>query len=482
MNGKRNLVLLVVFAGMLLYAVKGELPKDEAKLTEGVRLAEIPRKSFETVRVKNAKGEFTFVNPNPEVTKDDSELGFDTANWKLEGIKDSRIDPAGLSRIVSNLKELRFTDPIPPAELESDLSVYGLANPGVIVEVKGKDTKGEPRSFGVEVGGLNKYVSKRYARILGEPSIYLIADAIYGAADKARDSYRLKNPVSFLDSDLTGFEFKRPGQTIKAVRDNNRWRITEPIKATGGNFAIPDLLKGFRGLSVRSFVDDPAEVAKLGLDGANYSLKVDLGSKPAVVVRLGERKTKESQIEGVFQIEGEASAYIATSGVPKELSMELDKLREKRLFTFEWERAEKILVEMPKERVEISKVGEKWMLGDKEADTVFVKEFLRQWGTLEASSFPEANAKVAAFGFDKPSIKLSVRLEKATEDQVFIVGKSFSMSAKTKGAARGVKYYAARGDLSEPFIVDKESVDRLFPKPEALLKSTPAAGEAAAKE
>lgn len=482
MNSKKNLVLLVVFAGMLLYAVKGELPKDDAKLSDGIRLNDMSRQGIEKLHVKNAKGEFTFVNPNPIVIANDSELGFDTGAWTLEGIKDSRLDPAGVSRIVSNLKEMRFSNPIPPAELESDLSIYGLAQPEIVVSVEGKDKSGKESSFGVEVGGLNKYVEKRYARIVGEPSVYLVNDAIFGAANRGRDDYRLKTPITFSDADVTKFEFSRPGEQLEFSRDNNTWRIEKPIKATGGAFSIPEILKGFRNLSVKTYVDDPAEVAKLGLDKANYILKVARKGLPDVVVRLGERKTPQSQVEGVFQIEGQTVAYVANSGVPPELQMALTQMREKRLFSFGWERAVKAGFEMPNDKFELVKSGEEWKLGDKDADAVFVKELLRQWGTLEASDYPAANEPKTKFGFDKPTAKLTVKLDGDESEQVFVIGKSFSMTPKAKGQPKGVKYYAARNDLSEPFIIDKESAERLFPKKEALLKTPAPAGEAAAKE
>jgi hypothetical protein len=281
--------------------------------------------------------------------------------------------------------------------------------------------------------------------------------------------------------DLKKFEFKRPGETFEFVLDNNTWRIEQPFKATGSSFGILDVLKGFRNLSVSTYVDEPAEVAKLRLDKANYYLKVERKDKPAIVVRLGEQKAESSQLKSVFQIEGQPGAYIATTGIPSELTADLQKLREKRLFTFMWDRASKATFELPKDKFELVKTGDNWKLGDKDADAVFVKELLRQWGTLEASDFPLPSDSAKKFGFDKPAAKLTVQFEGGEPEQVFVVGSSFSMAAKTKGAAKGIKYYAARNELSEPFIVDKESAERLFPKKEALLKTPAPEGEAAAK-
>ena len=482
MNSKRNVLLLVVFLGLLAYMIRGELPKDKAKSLEGQRLVDMPRKAIISLTVKNSAGEFKLRNTDPQQSKEDSELGFDTDKWQLDGVVGSRLDPAGVGRLISNMKELRFSEPIPSAELEADLSIYGLANPPVVVTWQGKDTEGKERAIGVEIGSLNKYVSKRYARIVGEPEVYLVADGIFGAANRGSSDFRLKNPVSFADSDVAKIEFKRGAEQFEFVETTAGWDMLQPFKATASKLAVADILRGFRNLQVNVFVDSPEEVKKLGFDKARYALKVQRKDKAEIVVRIAEKKNEQSALQAVFQIEGEPGAYISNSVVPSELTVEADKLRERRLFSFEWDRATKVSLELASDKLELTKVGEEWTLDGKPADAVFVKELLRQWGTVEAKAFPATTVKAGQLGFDKPTAKMTVAFDgDRPTPQVFVVGAKFKLPSKSK-ATKIFNYYAARGDLSEPFTVDEESVLRLMPKRDALLKLTPPADEAAAKE
>lgn len=478
MNSKRNLLLLLVFAALLFYVRQSELGRDESQITEGLRLSSIPRKGFESVEVSNSHGTFSFKNPKPEVTADDSELGFDPSTWQVEGVKDSRLDPAVIGRLISNLKELRFTNPIPPNELESDLSVYGLKTPGIVVSVKGKDSKGIEQQFGVEIGGLNKYVSKRYARIVGEPAIYLVNDSIFAAANRKRDDYRLKNPITFTDNEVEHVSFVRPGLQFEFEPAGNLWKMSKPIQASASSTGVSELLRGFRELQASYYIDSPDEVAKLGLKSAPYKLAVKRKNQPDLVVLVGQKKSADSSLHAVFQIEGQEAAYESSSGIPNNLTVEVEKLREKRLFNYQWDRVKSAKFELPNDKFEIVKSEGGWKIGDKDADDVFVRELFRQWGTVEAIGFPAPTPSPKLLGFDQPAVKVTMTLDGVNEPIVFVIGKKFQIRSKSKGP-KVFGYYAGRGDLQEPFEIDDEAAKRLFPKKEALLKPVTSAVEAA---
>ena len=118
--------------------------------------------------------------------------------------------------------------------------------------------------------------------------------------------------------------------------------------------------------------------------------------------------------------------------------------------------------------ISIVKTGETWSVNSHPGDDNFVKQLIMSMSELSADSFPVDNRD---YGFSNPRLKAVVRLQQPEADKKIVERTIVVGDNADRGSNDENRYFAAVDDMSEPFIISKESYKDIFPRLEILLRA-----------
>lgn len=518
MNLKKTLILGVVLLIAVAYVFWVEMPRQERAENRDVVFHELKEDEIDSIEITRKNENFTLKNTKPSSDSDDSskDKGDDAKDaeessklkhWELATVPGSNLDPGALNTLLSAITDLRTGSALPKEEVEEDLSIYGLKEPEVKLAIKAG-----AKQIGIELGKENNFLHKRYAKISGfsiesddekAPSdIFLISGGLLNAANKARDDFRQRTPIAFADSDVESITLKKQSEQIKIEAANLSWKITEPGKYTGSSAAMSELLRELRSLRALQFIDQEPSTSGFGFEKPELSVAIDFkdDKKQAPLnLQIVKRQENRSDKKGkdtnfYFALSDKPYFFKLASDPTARIAKPLPELREKQLFRFDLNQVnEASFNQADGSKIELVKSGEEWKVNGKNGDEVFVRELLSKLSLLKADDFPQGDN----FGFDKPLLKVDIKslgsvADNANQSSVsaapdptlytLVIGNEVSAMPKEKSAkSKNVKkeatqekrYFAAVGDLSEPFIINKETFDRIKPKEEVLVKIEP---------
>lgn len=448
----RNLLLTALVLISLTFLIfKVELPKEERERKSGLFLKGTQGDEIKNITVTKGKTHFTLTNPDPK--KKESEVESDNVDdWRIEGVP-GKIDEGATTGLVRTLIDLKLGEPLPKEDVDADLSVYGLKEPSVALSIDTLEGKQE-----IQLGALNSYLSKRFARIpSGE--IYMIPDSLFSSASKERDDFRDRNPVKFDSTEVLQLGMQGDGKSWSVKRgDNGNWSIEHPITAKADGSKISEMLRKIRSLRVKSFIDDGGtRLQEYGLSTPEVRLSLQLEKDKKLSLSLSSRKDGEGAMymalndsPTVFEIEGNVINAFAQSS---------DQLRERKLFTFDpYVISSFELTQGGVGDIKGTKERENWKVNDKAGDPHFIEEYLKGVSELEAKEFPSKDEQIS---FDKPVLTLVVKGE--NRSQTLIVGAPVERHGTTLHPAMNKE----GGDI---FFILEQDYKKLVRKEEVLRK------------
>ncbi len=301
----------------------------------------------------------------------------------------------------------------------------------------------------------------RYAKLEGNPQVFEVK------ADKLKDVFvpldALREPqvAPFNSADARRLEIVAGGQKIVLARENERWKLLEPVQADADGPKVTELLGKLSGLQARDKdVIDKEDPKKYGFDKdapvVTVSVEEETKEKDArgekvkkkrdVTVRLGKHDTAAKKL------------YVQADDWPRINAVDdsLDALvrrpalayRGKRVFDFSTSDLAKMEVRRGTDAFTLERTRDGWRLASPvtgDADAGKVDQLAGSLSTLEVLDYvneaPKADQLEAQYGLGKPA--LVVRLEftdKAKPARVLEVGK-----------ARGIKpgYFARLADAPD---------------------------------
>jgi len=476
MSLRKTILLGVVLAIVVCYIRAVELPRETAVIESSQPYRSIPVEQISEIMITRPSGAFRILNErvegagaSPAPTPDAlAAASVDRADrWRLADAPSGSLDRGVINSLLSSISNLTLGKPIPTGELDGDRSVYGLTEPPLTLVVK---REGGSREF--VFGALNDYVSKRYVAVDG--GIYLVPDALFTAADRPRDDFRNRSPISFVESDLKGLSIKTPREEIVFTLDEvYRWRMVKPAAHGASDGAMANLARELRSLKTAEFIDAPGPLETYGLK--EPVLTVTLDFKPEVrstplVIEIGVPPGAKPQDEAAYARIAGLDGILRLSANPIDaIVKDSSAFRERAVLRFSSDLVEDVTIE-PKdgEKLSLVRAGDEWQVNGQPGDAPFVRDFIRNLSNFEVDSFA---APGPAHGFDAPTLKVTVNLRAAapggaSSKRVLIVG------ARSMDGPRETGYYGGVDDLTEPFVIGAEKLKLLSPHREALVKTS----------
>lgn len=218
---------------------------------------------------------------------------------------------------------------------------------------------------------------------------------------------------------------KRGGSSIvlrkSGLTGRGSWEITAPFSAGTDRFELTRLLDRLAELkSLRLISESADDLSPFGLD------------KPALLVafKAGEGEGSlslgaKSPIENAFYAAKDQGKRVVLIGAEDRdgLDRSLFDLRDKRLFTLEADRANRLVIERESGTWIFLKKEGKWSLEGREdlkVDQENLESLIRRTTWLEASSFEKESAQdLTPYGLERPKARISLSDGETTEEISF---------------------------------------------------------------
>jgi hypothetical protein len=342
--------------------------------------------------------------------------------WSLAAPVEALADRRAAEDLATSLATLRVereieANPQRPAD-------FGLAPPAVEVTFK---AKGQER--GVRLGAKNPTGIWLYAQEAGKPAVLLVPEGLLRDAQKPPSDFRDRTLLAFERKDVKTLEVRGPtGQVLAtaAAKGPDEWQLTAPLTAPADREAVTGLLEKLRAAKVKEFVVDAGKSpAEYGLDRPTR-LRLEVGegaSRTAHTLRFGKAVADK---KGVYaQREGQSAVLLVDEELWKAVPASATALRDKSVFAYDRGKLERVELESPKGKVALALQDGKWQITSPtalRADEGAMSEILWKARDLRARDFVAEDAKrLAAFGLDKPQVRLTVWEKEAKEPKTLLL-------------------------------------------------------------
>ena len=343
--------------------------------------------------------------------------------WSLAAPVSASADSRAADDLAMSLATLRVereieANPQKPAD-------YGLAPPAVEVTFK---AKGQDHT--VKLGAKAPSGIWAYAQEAPKPAVLLVPEGLLKDAQKPPSEYRDRTLLAFERKDVRSVEVRAPaGQVLAAAsaKGADEWQLTAPLAAPADRDAITGLLEKLRAAKIKEFVTDtPKTPAEFGLDRPT---RVTLGvgedaSRTMRTLRFGKAVPEK---KGIYaQREGDSSVLLVEEDLWKSIPASAMALRDKTIFAYDRGKVERVELESPKGKVALALQDGKWRITAPvalRADEGAMSQVLFKARDLRAKEVVAEDAKrLAAYGLDKPQVRLSVWEKDAKEPRTLLLG------------------------------------------------------------
>jgi Domain of unknown function (DUF4340) len=342
--------------------------------------------------------------------------------WSLIAPVAASADKRAADDLATSLATLRVereieANPQKPAD-------FGLAPPAAEVTFK---AKGQDRT--IKLGVKSPSGVWAYAQEGAKPAIILVPEGILTDAQKPPSEYRDKTLLAFDRKDVKTVEVRGPaGQVVAsaAVKGTDEWQLTAPLTASADREAISALLEKLRSAKIKEFVTDaPKNLAEYGLDRPT---RVSLGvgeeaSRTTRALRFGKAVPGK---KGVYaQREGDGAVLLVDEDLGRSVPASAMAFRDKTVFAYDRSKLERVELDSPKGKVVLALQDGKWRITSPaalRADEGAMSQVLFKASGLRAKDFVAEDAKrLAAYGLDKPQIRITVWEKDAKEPKALLL-------------------------------------------------------------
>jgi len=406
-------VLAVLLVGLgtfyYVYEIRQAPERDKAASVKDRLWKELEGKDVEEIVVRKGDTEALHLKKSGDA-------------WSLAAPVAASADKRAADDLAMSLATLRVereieANPQKPAD-------FGLAPPAAEVTFK---AKGQDRT--VKLGAKSPSGIWAYAQEGGKPAVILIPEGILTDAQKPANEFRDKTLLAFERKDVKTVDVRGPaGQVVATagLKGADEWQLTAPLTAAADREAIIGLLEKLRSAKIKEFVTDaPKSLGEYGLD---HPTRVTLGmgeeaSRTTRTLRLGKAVPDK---KGIYaQREGDSAVLLVDEDLGRSVPTSAIAFRDKTIFAYDRSKLERAEVESPKGKVALALQDGKWRITAPvalRADESAMSQVLFRARDLRAKEFvAEDGKRLAAYGLDKPQIRITVWEKDAKEPKTLLL-------------------------------------------------------------
>lgn len=301
------------------------------------------------------------------------------------------------------------------SEKIDDPATFGFDKPQYEVECKSKD-----KTYHLLLGKKNPTDYFYYAKYNGK--LLLIPYSISYSLNKELFEFRDKTVISVNTKQTSALEIESGGVILKLVRQApGGWKVIQPKTVDAGTGEVDKYITSVSLLRVTQFMEKyQSDPEVTGLDSPSLAIRLTVGENKTEKTLLIGKKVKDRYYARLGS--GDEVFQLKALDVDN-LKYSPDDFRSKQIFSFDKEDVQAIELEHSGITLVMKKVENKWELEKPErgpAKDLFVSELLSDILDLRVEKFLDPAAGTE-YGYDRPSIKITLRFE-AEKEAALLVG------------------------------------------------------------
>jgi hypothetical protein len=371
--------------------------------------------------------------------------------WKISGALGTQGDKEAIMSFLQSIqfsKIQEFVDENPDS-----LELYGLDRPQVKLVLENEGGESSTLALGNAKGDKGYF-----AKTNDSTNIILVGLKIFETLSQKSVAFLDKTLVEFEEKEVLELSLQSETETIQVVRkENESWEIQNPIKSAADLSTINSLLFDLKEAKIKEFIKISFDIPEVfGLDAPKKSFILKLKNGKTWALQFGNHTSDGSHV--FARRTGETTVFSIPKEVVDKLFRSLYDLRNKKLFEFESDEVNKILIKTPEMLFELEKNDSEWLLEKPEKlKTKHIGQDL-VWSlkALEFASivFPPLSANLA--GLNTPSFTMSLWKNDQEEIITLKVGKLFEKEQEYIVQANNQQYRVKNKTLdSIPLTLDK---------------------------
>ncbi len=353
--------------------------------------------------------------------------------WLMTSPERHSADAGKITRVLDSIKYARVKKFV--EEAASDFEKYGLATPAARVEVV-LDGETKVLSLGKQTGPDSKSV---YARRDDQPQVLELDAGILNSLPAGVEDWRDRRLVRFDRAKVEKLETDSPEGRIVAERspeDAQKWTLTEPEQAVADKDRIASLLSELQDAKVSRFPGpEEAKAAEPAFERPLIRLSLwQEDGKPQATLLL----SRTDERPDIYARTGEGGEILVVGErLLSALTVSPNEIKDKSVLRFNAADIEKIDFAAGGKSFEISRKDVQWDVPDKLGmESYEIDQFLWDLSELKYKTVGPKEKDDKAYGFDSPSLIVTLWSNKAGSPMRLLIGK------KTPGED---SYYALTG-------------------------------------
>jgi len=308
----------------------------------------------------------------------------DVAKWEMLEPQKLTGDTDVMLTIITQFTDLKADRLV--EDKATDLSQFGLVTPALKIAVTKKDGKTDTLEFGDDTPA----GSGVFAKLAGDPRVFVVNSSIRAALDKSWKDLRDKRLLTMDPDKVSRVELTAKKQSVEFGRIGaNEWQIVKPKPMRADGWQIEEMVRKLREAKMDATVSDEDAAKAVTAFASGTPVATVKLTDPAGVQQLEVRKVKED-------FWAKSSALPGVYKVAKDLSAGLDKgvddFRNKKVFDFGFSDPTKVAVKDNGVEKVFQKSGEGWVTGGKSMDPATVQALIDKLRELSAKKFNDGGA------------------------------------------------------------------------------------------
>ncbi|MBI3990825.1 MAG: DUF4340 domain-containing protein [Candidatus Omnitrophica bacterium] len=430
------LVIAVLLGGYILFYEKKKPTTEEWK-EKSKKVFDIKSEQIDKIQIRRGETLILCEKKNGE--------------WDiLSPVKDTA-DAGEIDRILSKIEFLKWERLLKKGEWEAKKEEFGITQPRAELDFWVKDRKSTLRVGKEAALGGNIYLG-----VEGRDGIYIVSKDLFDAVNKEPDTLRDKTALPLILSDIKRFEITRSAGKISCAREDDAWKLKEPISSDAEESKINGFLGQLRDLKVENFVaDGQINLAEYGLEQPQAEVAIFAGADVSGKIIFGSAVKDSNNIYA--KREGKKTVYAVKSDILNELNQDALAFKSRTVLKVDKEKIESIKITSKDGAVACYKSGEEWEIREPvkaKAKKEKIDIILGIAGDLKCKEFVAAMPpKLSEYGLDKPDMQIKFTLA-GGEEKAVLIGKRKEPDG----------YYAGIQGKDDIFILNSYDVENLAVK------------------
>jgi hypothetical protein len=316
-GGKSFLILLVLALGIGAYAYFVESKRDvsDVDTPKPTKVWTLDSSKVEEIQIHAAGGGTTTLKKNGTI-------------WQIVAPETAEADQDLVGSMISTLSSLDYTKSVD--DNPTSVKQFDLDPPRATVGVR---LTGETAVHRLQLGTKSLTGADVYARVEGQPKVFLLSSSTDDAVDRSTFDLRDKTVLKFDHDKVDALAIEPVGGPATSLsKKGDEWQVTSAMAGRADSNAVDTLVSKLAQAKMKSIAaeDGTKDLKKYGLDKPQASVTVGAGSTRGTLTfgakaPDGSTYARDAARPMVFTVE---------STLLDDMKKKPDDLREKLLFAF----------------------------------------------------------------------------------------------------------------------------------------------------